>query len=142
MSNIDVVSRRDFIAIVDVSDTSASPSGTTKRASIQDIVRGNGIISSSGSGSFNFDMSSGLMRLHILTGNLTPTVSNINTGDILQLKLKQDNVGSRTVTWFSTIAWAGGSPPTLTSTGNKSDWITIVCTASGTYDGAVAMANV
>lgn len=142
MSSVDIVSRRDFIAIVDSSDTTAGPSGTTKKASIQQIMRADSMVTTSGSGSFNFDLSSGIMRTHILTGNLSPTVSNFNIGDVLKLKLKQDSTGSRTVTWFSTINWAGGSAPTLTTTGNKSDWIVIVCTGSGTYDGGVAMANV
>lgn len=39
------------------------------------------------------------------------------------ITLKQDAVGSRTVTWGANYIWAGGSPPTLTTTPNKYDVI-------------------
>lgn len=105
------------------------------------ISRG-GIVASSGSGNISFNLNDGLVRNHTLTGNATISVTNVEPGDIFNIKLRQDATGSRTVTWFSTINWAGGSAPTLTTTGNKADWITIVCTSSGVYDGGVAMANV
>jgi len=42
------------------------------------------------------------------------------------------------VTWFSTIKWAGGSAPTLTTTGSKKDCFVFRCTSSGNYDGYIA----
>lgn len=116
----------------------ATVNGTT---AMRRISRG-GIVESSGSGNVSFNLNDGLVRSHVLNGNATLALTNVVPGDITQIKLKQDSAGNRTVTWFSTINWAGGSPPTLTTTGNKADWITIVCTASGQYDGTVAMANV
>ena len=42
-------------------------------------------------------------------------------GDRIILRLTHDAVGARTVTWFATIKWAGGTVPTLTATVNKAD---------------------
>lgn len=105
------------------------------------LTRGDNVVAS-GSGNITFNLNDGLVRLFTLTGNATLAVSNVVAGDIIKFRLQQDGVGSRTITWFNTIKWAGGSAPTLTTTANKADWITIICTSSGNYDGAVAMANV
>ena len=44
-----------------------------------------------------------------LGGNRTLAVTNATVGDEFTLKLEQDGTGSRTVTWWSTINWPGGS---------------------------------
>lgn len=83
--------------------------------------------------------------VHFITmpaGNITIALSGPTTGQSFVIRILQDSVGSRTVTWFSTIRWAGGSAPTLTTTANKVDVIGFLCTGGGTYDGAVLMANV
>lgn len=51
-----------------------------------------------------------------LGGNRTLALSNMAAGDAITLRLQQDGTGSRTVTWFTVIKWAGGSAPTLTTT--------------------------
>jgi hypothetical protein len=43
------------------------------------------------------------------------------TGDKIVIDLVQDGTGTRTVTWFTTIKWVGGTVPTLTTTINKID---------------------
>lgn len=58
-------------------------------------------------------------------------------GDVFSLKLRQDATGSRLATWWSGITWAGGSPPTLSTGANASDWFGFICTGSDTYDGFV-----
>ncbi len=63
-----------------------------------------------------------------LGGNRTFTFSNPKAGGRYLIVIKQDATGSRTVTW-PTIKWKGGTTPTLTTTANKKDLITIV------YDG-------
>ena len=75
-------------------------------------------------------------------GNITIALSNITVGQIILIEITQDGGGSRTVTWFSTIKWAGGSAPTLTTTGSKKDVFGFVCTGSGTYDGYVIAFNI
>ena len=74
-------------------------------------------------------------------GNRTLALSNVKDGDVFALRLVQDGSGSRIPSWFSTIRWAGGSAPTLTTTLNKADWVMFVCTGSGTYDGFVVGKN-
>jgi hypothetical protein len=75
-------------------------------------------------------------------GNITVALSNVTVGDIFTIDITQDGTGSRTVTWFSTIRWAGGSAPTLTTTASKRDTFGFVCTGSGTYDGYVIGFNI
>ena len=61
----------------------------------------------------------------VLGGNRTLALSNAVKDQKVELLLQQDATGSRTVTWFSGILWAGGSAPTLTSTANKRDLFAI-----------------
>ncbi len=63
-------------------------------------------------------------------GNRTFTFSNPETGQIYCIKIIQDGTGSRTATWPSTVVWAGGSAPTLTTTAAYNDMIYLM------YDGA------
>lgn len=81
-------------------------------------------------------------RITMPAGDITIALSNITDGQTIQIAITQDGGGSRTVTWFSTIRWAGGSAPTLTTTASKRDVIVITCTGTGTYDGFVAGANI
>jgi hypothetical protein len=65
----------------------------------------------------------------LVTGTPTAiTMSNARAGSYV-IRLKQSAGGSATVTWSTTIVWAGGSAPTLTTTANYSDIITLI------YDG-------
>jgi hypothetical protein len=58
------------------------------------------------------------------------------------INIKQDATGSRTVTWFSGITWAGGSAPTLTTTANKTDSFGFQQISSGAYLGFVIAQNI
>jgi hypothetical protein len=69
-----------------------------------------------------------------LTGNCTiafvaPTIP-ATTMARLTLMLQQDNVGSRTVTWPSTVRWSGSTAPTLTTTGTIRDAATFIYNGS------------
>jgi len=74
------------------------------------------------------DWNNGNVQKVTLGGNRTFTFANPKTGGRYLIVLKQDATGSRTITW-PTIKWQGGSAPTLTTTANKVDLITII------YDG-------
>lgn len=89
-----------------------------------------------------FDMSVSNLHTVTLGGNRTLALSNVNAGQIFVIRLVQDGTGSRTVTWFTTIKWAGGSAPTLTTTINKADTFVFICTSAGNYDGYVVGQNV
>lgn len=74
-------------------------------------------------------------------GNITIALSGETTGQCFLIAITQDGGGSRTVTWFSTIRWAGGSAPTLTTTGSKRDVFGFIVTGSATYDGFIIGQN-
>lgn len=76
-------------------------------------------------------------RITMPAGNITIALSHDTVGQKFIVDITQDATGSRTVTWFSTIRWAGGSAPTLTTTASKRDSLGFIVTGSGTYDGFV-----
>lgn len=91
-----------------------------------------------------FDLKGGFEKKFQVTlgGNRTIALSNAKVGQCFIIKLVQDGAGSRTVTWFTTIKWAGGVAPTLTTTLNKADVFAFIVTGSGTYDGFVIGQNI
>src|SRR5437879_3289265 len=70
---------------------------------------------------------------HVVTvaGNRTLAFSNPVAGEVYYITITQDSTGSRLITWPSTVKWAGGSAPTLTTTAARSDIIYFMYT--GTY---------
>lgn len=80
-------------------------------------------------------------RITMPAGNITIALSNDTNGQKFIVSILQDSGGSRTVTWFTTIRWAGGSAPTLTTTASKRDVFGFIRTGSGTYDGFVIGQN-
>jgi hypothetical protein len=94
--------------------------------------------SPTGGGTATLDLSLGNdHRITMPAGNITIALSNEQVGQKFLISITQDSVGSRTVTWFTTIKWAGGAAPTLTTTANKRDTFGFVVTGSGTYDAFV-----
>ena len=65
-------------------------------------------------------LTNGTVQIITLTGNATITMPTAVSGKSFILFLRQDGTGSRTVTW-STVNWAGGTAPTITSTASKQD---------------------
>lgn len=89
-----------------------------------------------------FNLATSNIHTVTLGGNRTLALSNPATGQVFMLRLEQDGTGTRTVTWFATIKWAGGAAPTLTTTANKADMLGFVVTGSNTYDGFVVGAAI
>ncbi len=71
----------------------------------------------------------------------TFSLSGDSVGQCFIIRVVQDATGSRTVNWFTTIKWAGGVAPTLTTTANKIDVFGFICTSSGNYDGYIVGQN-
>lgn len=95
------------------------------------------------SGTATLDCSLGNQhRITMPAGNITIAISNDTNSQIFTVSILQDGVGSRTVTWFSTIRWATGTVPTLTTTASKRDQFIFIRTGSGTYDGFVVGQNI
>lgn len=66
----------------------------------------------------DINLSTGNLFTKTITVNTAFTVSNIPaSGQACSFVLQLTNGGSKTITWFSGVKWAGGTAPTLTSVG-------------------------
>lgn len=73
-------------------------------------------------------------------GNVIFTFSNPTPGQVFDLELTQDGVGSRTATWPATVTWASGSAPTLTTTAGHTDKLTFIWNATaGKWRGSSSL---
>lgn len=84
----------------------------------------------------------GIHKITMPAGNITIAISNEAVGQCFMIEITQDATGSRTVTWFDTIRWSGGSAPTLTTTASKRDTFGFRVTAADQYDGFVVGQNI
>jgi hypothetical protein len=66
-----------------------------------------------------------------LTGNCAFTYPAPSSGGQFTLMLTQDATGARTVTWPTSVRWAGGTAPTITATASRTDVVTFL--SDGTY---------
>lgn len=98
-------------------------------------------VTDSDGATITFDLSAGNKHRVTLAGNRILALSNVQSGHVFIVTLIQDATGSRTVTWFSTIAWAGGSAPTLTTTASKADTFGFIQTSTDNYYGFVVGQN-
>ena len=98
--------------------------------------------SNSDASTVTFDVNEANVHTVTLGANRIFAISNETAGQKFMIRILQDGTGSRTVTWFSTIKWAGGSAPTLTTTANKADVVGFLVTGTDTYDGFVIGQNI
>jgi hypothetical protein len=64
------------------------------------------------------DLATGNYFTKTISGTTTFTISNAaSSGTVNSFILQLTNGGSATVNWFSGVKWAGGTAPTLTSSG-------------------------
>jgi hypothetical protein len=64
------------------------------------------------------DLSAGNVFTKTISGATSLTVSNTpTTGNAASFILELTNAGSAAITWFSGVKWAGGTAPTLTTSG-------------------------
>ena len=85
------------------------------------------------------DLANGTVQIITLGGNVTITMPTATSGKSFVMLLKQDGTGSRTVTW-STVKWAGGTAPTITSTASRLDLLSFFADGTNWY-GAVISQN-
>jgi len=89
-----------------------------------------------------FDMDDDLKHEVEIEGNRTLAVANVPNGAVFMVRLIQDEIGGRTVTWWSGITWPNGVEPTLTTTADKADTFVFLCRSAGVYDGYVVAQNI
>jgi hypothetical protein len=89
-----------------------------------------------------FDCSVSDTHYVLIQDNRTLALSNTIVGQWFKVIIQQDGAGSRTVTWWSTINWAGGSAPTLTTTPNKCDVFNFYHFSSGVFMGFIKGQNI
>jgi hypothetical protein len=77
-------------------------------------------------------LTNGTVQIITLTGNATITMPTATSGKSFIMFLKQDGTGSRTVTW-STVKWAGGTAPTITSTASRQDILSFFADGSSWF---------
>jgi hypothetical protein len=78
------------------------------------------------------DLANGTVQIITLGGNVTITMPTATSGKSFIMYLKQDGTGSRTVTW-STVKWAGGTAPTITSTASRQDILSFFADGTNWY---------
>lgn len=83
--------------------------------------------------SVTIDWSSGNEHKVLLASNTTISFSNAVTGGRYVVLLKQDSTGSRTVTWPAAVLWPSASAPTLSTTGSKTDLVTLFFDGTNYY---------
>ena len=69
---------------------------------------------------FTLSLANGTMQTVTLAGSPTITMPTAVAGKSFTLIINTGSVGSNTVSW-STVAWAGGTTPTVTTAGSKKD---------------------
>jgi len=84
-------------------------------------------------GTVTLDCSESSHFLVTLNSNSTLAVSNLSENQPFLVHIKQGTGGSKLVSWFNDIIWAGGSTPTLTTTEGKVDSFGFVKVGSDIY---------
>lgn len=94
-----------------------------------------GLVTAADAATVTFDFNLAHTQQVTIGGNRTFAINTANMaiGLWFRIFVNQDATGSRTVTWFNTVRWPGGSPPTLTTTTGKTDMFDFVCIATGSY---------
>jgi hypothetical protein len=105
----------------------STPNGVGTITSERAIVAEEGTLGTTGSITVNWD-DGNQQRVNSSTGNMTFTFSNATAGQTLRLVVCYG--GAHTITWSSTIRWAGGAAPTPTSTSSKCDVFSFLYTGT------------
>ena len=114
--NLNVPAASDTIVARDTTDTLTNK--TLTNPTVTNYVETP--YSANSSTAITLSLANGTFQIITLTGNATITMPTAVSGKSFILLLKQDATGSRTVTW-TTVAWPGGTAPTITSTASKQD---------------------
>jgi hypothetical protein len=122
-------------AIVGDTDTQTLTNKTFTNPTVTNYVETP--FSANSSTAITIALTNGTVQIITLTGNATITMPTATSGKSFIMFLKQDGTGSRTVTW-STVKWAGGTAPTITSTASRQDILSFFADGTNWYGVVVA----
>lgn len=114
--------------IVGTTDTQSLSNKTLTAPVVTDYSES--VVTANTTTAYTISLTSGTVQNLTLTGNCTLTFPTATAGKSFLLVLKQDAIGSRTVTWPAAVKWPGSTAPTITSTASKADLYAF--TADGT----------
>lgn len=130
-------------AVRTVTSVSAGDDGTATWANqvytdIGNLFADKTLYTESDGATVTFNLNNSLIQTVTLGGNRTLAISNETTGRPFLIRLVQDGGGSRTVTWWSTIKWPGGTAPVLSTAAGAIDAFLFIPLGSTTYDAYFA----
>jgi putative exporter of polyketide antibiotics len=121
------------IAVEDEATAAQIRAGTASKAVAADkLLSAMAVQTLTDGATITWDMSTAINAKVVLGGNRTLAVSNPTLGASYSLGVIQDGTGSRTMTWPSSFDWGTTGAPTLTTTIDKRDRITVFCTDAST----------
>jgi hypothetical protein len=82
------------------------------------------------------------IRIQMPAGNISLDILNESSADKFLVSITQDSIGSRLVTFFSTIRWNEGNIPVLSTAPNKRDTFLFIRTGINTFDGYITGKNI
>ena len=129
-------------SVVGTTDTQTLTNKTLTNPTVNASTQGVTAYTPAAAGTATLDVAA--TNIHSITmpaGNITIAISNESAGKCFMIEITQDGGGSRTCTFFTTIKWAGGSEPTLTTTASKTDVFGFRCTGTDQYLGYIVGQN-
>ena len=134
-ANIDAAAA---IAVTKISGTAVNLSSTQSLTGKKTFASTVGTVTAdSDDTTITFNMNTSNIHSVTLGGNRTLAVSNVASGQSFIIILKQDGTGSRTVTWWSGIKWAGAAAPTLITTASRWDIFAFLYDGTNYYGSIV-----
>jgi hypothetical protein len=76
------------------------------------------------------------MTRAVLTANCAVRLPRPVIGQRIDLALSQGGAGGYTATWETIVRWARNIAPTLSTQVGDTDYVTLVCTTAGVWDGS------
>jgi len=108
-------------------------------------VIGSAVYQGTVSGTTTIDLSTAtrhLVNMPNSAGAVTLAVSNVVVNKPFMIEALQGTAGLGTITWFSTIRWAGSATPTPTATASRKDTFGFIPTGTATFDGYIVGQNI
>jgi hypothetical protein len=131
----------NYASTTQITSGSFIATSTTQVSSFKGVKTGTAVVTDASTITVDWALGSTQEVVLGATGR-TLAFSNVSPGATLKLWVWQDITGSRTITTYPTgVHWAGGTAPTLTTTGGKFDMLVFTTASSTTQFSAGASLN-